>query len=241
VFDAYLGTTDGLQRLRDGALEPLGLAGERIMAVHAAADGTVLAGSYGNGLFRSTDAGATWSRAEAGLTADAFRWLGPDPQRPGALLAGTEPARIFRSSDGGASWRELDGIAALPRSDEWFLPYSRRAGAVRNIHAAGRLFASVEVGERRRRGDVGVRAGDRRRGHPSRHRRRPRAVRVARHAHGLAPVMAAGVAARRRPQVIDSATTSRIAHGLAPKSVVNVAPAPLPVGTPSEMPMPISR
>jgi photosystem II stability/assembly factor-like uncharacterized protein len=146
VFDAYLGTTDGLRRLRDGALEPLGLEGERIMAVHAAADGTVLAGSYGNGLFRSTDAGATWSRVDAGLTASAFRWLGPDPQQPGALLAGTEPARIFRSADGGASWRELDGIAALPRSDEWFLPYSPRAGAVRNIHAGDRLFASVEVG-----------------------------------------------------------------------------------------------
>src|SRR3954454_3770764 len=106
---AYLGTTDGVHRLDDGAVAPLGLAGERIMAVHAAGD-VVLAGSYGDGLFRSADGGGTWTRVEAGLTASAFRCLGPDPLRPGALLAGTEPARVFRSGDGGETWEELAGV-----------------------------------------------------------------------------------------------------------------------------------
>src|SRR3954452_5600259 len=102
MFDAYLGTTTGVARLRDGALEPLGLEGERVMAVHTWADdgGTiVLAGSYGNGLYRSVDGGRTWSRADAGLTASAFRFLCADPGHRGALLAGTEPARVFRSED----------------------------------------------------------------------------------------------------------------------------------------------
>jgi photosystem II stability/assembly factor-like uncharacterized protein len=142
VFDAYIGTTSGVHRLRDGALEPLGLDGERIMAIHAR-DGAVLAGSYGNGLFRSTDEGRSWSRVEAGLTASAFRFLGPVG---GALLAGTEPARIFRSDDGGATWSELDGITRIDAHERWFLPYSPRAGAVRNIYGGdGRLLAAAEV------------------------------------------------------------------------------------------------
>jgi photosystem II stability/assembly factor-like uncharacterized protein len=145
VFDAYIGTTSGVFGLRDGELERLGLDGERIMAVHAW-DGTVLAGTYGNGLFRSTDAGETWSRVEDGLTASAFRFLGPDPGRPRALLAGTEPARIFRSEDGGVTWHELDGITQIDGHERWFLPYSPRAGAVRNIYGGdGALLASAEV------------------------------------------------------------------------------------------------
>jgi photosystem II stability/assembly factor-like uncharacterized protein len=153
VFDTFIGTTTGIHRLCDGALESLGLESERISAVHAwaARDAvSILAGSYGNGLFRSGDAGRRWSRVDAGLTASAFRFLAADPGRPGAILAGTEPARIFRSRDGGLSWTELDAIARIPGHERWFLPYSPRAGAVRNIYVprgrADRLFASVEVG-----------------------------------------------------------------------------------------------
>jgi photosystem II stability/assembly factor-like uncharacterized protein len=143
VFDAYIGTTSGVYGLAGGALELLGLEGERVMAVHAAGD-TVLAGTYGDGLFRSTDEGRSWARVEAGLTASAFRFLG---SVGGALLAGTEPARIFRSDDGGASWHELDGITRIDGHERWFLPYSPRAGAVRNIHSprAGLLLAAAEV------------------------------------------------------------------------------------------------
>jgi photosystem II stability/assembly factor-like uncharacterized protein len=152
---AYIGTTSGVHRLRDGETAPLGLEGERIMAVHAAGD-VLLAGSYGNGLYRSTDGGGSWVRVETGLTASAFRCLGPDPLRSDELLAGTEPARIFRSADGGETWEELEGVGRLPGHAEWFLPYSPRAGAVRNVYADdGRLFASLEVGGLLRSDDGG--------------------------------------------------------------------------------------
>jgi hypothetical protein len=146
-LDAYVGTTDGVRLLRDGKLEPLGLEGKRIMAIHARRDGatsTVLAGSYGDGLYRGGD--GSWSRVDGGLTATAFRFLGPDPSRPGALLAGTEPARIFRSVDGGEAWSELDGITRVEGHERWFLPYSPRAGAARNAFVSGdRLLVAAEV------------------------------------------------------------------------------------------------
>ena len=152
MFDAYIGTTNGAFRLRDDALEALGLEAARISAIHAWREGdavVVLAGSYGDGLFRSADGGRTWSTVDAGLTESTFRFLAPDPGHAGTLLAGTEPARIFRSEDGGLTWRELDGITRIDGHERWFLPYSPRAGAVRNVYAppghGSRLFAAVEV------------------------------------------------------------------------------------------------
>ena len=163
MFDTYLGTTTGVYRLRDDALEPLGLASERVWAIHVwrARDAlTILAGSYGNGMYRSADDGATWSPANAGLTATAFRCIAPDPLDPGAILAGTEPARLFRSEDDGWSWHELTGITRIAGYERWFLPYSPRAGAVRNVYAppggAGYLLASVEVGGLLRSDDGGA-------------------------------------------------------------------------------------
>ncbi len=152
MFDTYIGATSGVYRLSDGELQPLGLDGERIWAIHAWRNGdadTILAGSYGNGMFRSTDSGVTWEPANEGFTSSAFRTIGPDPHQSGAILAGTEPGRIYRSTDGGQSWSELTGVLELDGIESWYLPYSPRAGAVRNIHATGdgqRLLASVEVG-----------------------------------------------------------------------------------------------
>ncbi|HXM55405.1 MAG TPA: sialidase family protein [Candidatus Dormibacteraeota bacterium] len=153
MFDIIAGTQAGVVRL-DGGVERLGLADHRISAVHAfrdrAGDVVVLAGTYGDGLYRSADLGRTWTPITDGMTAPAARTIGPDPLAPGGLICGTEPGRIFRSSDEGLSWTELDGIRALPEHEEWYLPYSPRAGAVRNVYAPpggrGDLFAACEVG-----------------------------------------------------------------------------------------------
>ncbi len=149
----FIGTTNGVYRLTDSGVVPLGLESERIWAIHAIStngDVTLLAGSYGNGLYRSRDNGDSWTPVNSGLTASAFRCIAPDPIYPGTILAGTEPGRLFRSEDDGLTWRELDGITQVPGYETWFLPYSPRAGAVRNVYAppdsTGRIFASVEVG-----------------------------------------------------------------------------------------------
>jgi photosystem II stability/assembly factor-like uncharacterized protein len=151
---AYLGTDSGVVLLTDGRVEPLGLEGRRVSALYAqrAVSGEVvlLAGTYGDGLFRSEDGGRNWSPASDGLTTPVLRTIAPDPSLPTALLCGTEPGGIFRSLDRGRSWQELKGVRRLPECDAWFLPYSPRAGAVRNLYSPPgqpqRLLASVEVG-----------------------------------------------------------------------------------------------
>jgi len=123
-----------------------------VTALHAS-DDALLAGTYGDGLFRSADGGRTWERIEAGLTASTFRFVS-------AELAGTEPARVYRSSDGGQSWEELEGITRIPGHERWFLPYSPRAGAARNAYvSADRLLVAAEVAGLLRSDDGGLTCG----------------------------------------------------------------------------------
>jgi hypothetical protein len=140
VNDAFLGTTSGVLRLRNGALEFLGLDGYAVTALHAS-DDALLAGTYGDGLFRSIDGGRVWERIETGLTASTFRFVT-------AELAGSEPARVYRSSDGGQSWEELGGITRIAGHEQWFLPYSPRAAprATRTSGATGCLWRSKSPG-----------------------------------------------------------------------------------------------
>jgi photosystem II stability/assembly factor-like uncharacterized protein len=154
----YLGTRSGVYRVAGEQLVPLGLEEYTCSAIYAFSPAggdrperdTILAGSYGQGMFRSTDGGTTWAPANQGLTAPALRTITADLAHPGAILSGAEPGRGFRSDDRGLSWQEMRAIAALPTSDEWYLPYSPRAGALRNFYAPPArpdfLFASIEVG-----------------------------------------------------------------------------------------------
>jgi photosystem II stability/assembly factor-like uncharacterized protein len=71
-------------------------------AVDPAHPTTLYAGTYGNGLYRSTDGGANWSSAGAGMrtsyvTAFAF---GPSS----TLVAATLGGGVYRSADGGGAW-----------------------------------------------------------------------------------------------------------------------------------------
>ena len=153
-FHVYIGSHTGVYRLADGELEPLGLGEQRVSAIHAHNDGAgndvILAGTYGDGMFRSVDSGATWAPANDGLTASAFRTIQDDPATPGAIICGAEPARAFRSTDGGASWTGMDGIKEIDAVPTWYLPYSPRAGALRNFYSPPgqpeELLGAVEVG-----------------------------------------------------------------------------------------------
>jgi hypothetical protein len=78
----------------------------------------LVAGGVGNsgevptnaGIYRTTNGGATWQAAVAGLvdadglTSAIVNALWMDPHQPTVVLAGTERDGIFRSIDGGQSW-----------------------------------------------------------------------------------------------------------------------------------------
>jgi photosystem II stability/assembly factor-like uncharacterized protein len=90
------------------------------LAVDPKNSGTLYAGLYSGGLFKSIDGGASWS--DAGLAPRTAR-LAIDPQNPDTVYAVTASG-LFKSADGGASWLSLStalsnqvyAVAIDPRS-----------------------------------------------------------------------------------------------------------------------------
>jgi photosystem II stability/assembly factor-like uncharacterized protein len=72
--------------------------------------GSILVGTIGQGVMRSTDDGESWTRASVrqGMHSDCIvRALLADPRRPDVVYAGTDMG-LYRSDDAGGAWRPLD-------------------------------------------------------------------------------------------------------------------------------------
>ncbi|MEA2635569.1 MAG: hypothetical protein QOJ33_1186 [Chloroflexota bacterium] len=62
----------------------------------------LLAATQGRGVLRSTDSGATWTSAIAGI--DGAWVVRFDPQQPATAYAGTQTAGLYKSLDEGKTW-----------------------------------------------------------------------------------------------------------------------------------------
>jgi photosystem II stability/assembly factor-like uncharacterized protein len=130
------------------------------------ADARILyAGSYGEGVWKTTDGGRDWTRLEF-PEADVFSLaVGPVD---GAVYAGTEPSKLFVSRDKGRSWRELTAIQEIPSRPNWSFPPRPWTSHVRSIapcpHDARLLLAGIELGGVMRSEDGGETWSDHRPG-----------------------------------------------------------------------------
>lgn len=64
----------------------------------------IYAGTFGSGVFKSTDGGQSWSSASQGLSNLEIQSLAIDPTNPSTLYAGTYKSQVFKSTDGGKTW-----------------------------------------------------------------------------------------------------------------------------------------
>src|SRR6266536_68172 len=122
---------------------------------HAA---TLYAGTD-RGVYRSDDAGASWSAANAGLPAFRIQTIAIDPASPSTLYAGTltpdgvASVGIFKSIDGGASWTAInegliDPLTGISPLDVWSLAIDPKNP--KTILAGSRfseIFKSVDGGQ----------------------------------------------------------------------------------------------
>ena len=101
-----LRSLDGEQTWQVAALDsPAPVVTALIASPDFADDGTILAATMQDGIFRSTDRGITWTGWNFGLYDPNINALTfADSQ---TIFAGTQSG-IFRSSDAGRSWRDLD-------------------------------------------------------------------------------------------------------------------------------------
>ena len=82
---------------------------------------TVLVGTIGQGVMRSSDDGESWQRSgpDQGMHSDAIvRCLASDPTQPNVVFAGTDRG-LLRSEDAGWTWRRVE--SALNDSCVWKL------------------------------------------------------------------------------------------------------------------------
>ncbi len=94
-----------------------GLAGAPVSAlqVDPSSSRIVYAGSFGDGLFKSSD-GGTWAPLNDGLTGDLLQALVIHPRTPSTLYAGSFGDGIFKSTDAGSTWTDVNsGLTGFPR------------------------------------------------------------------------------------------------------------------------------
>src|ERR1035437_7180676 len=76
----------------------------RALAINPTTPATLYAGTYGSGVFKSTDSGGTWAAANTGLTYLYVNALAINPTTPATLYAGTDGDGVFKSTDFGGTW-----------------------------------------------------------------------------------------------------------------------------------------
>src|SRR5213593_5010049 len=77
-----------------------------IQALVVSRDQSLYAGSFGMGVFRSHDRGASWTAANTDLSDPFILCLAA--ARDGTFYAGTFRAGVFRSRDGGKRWEPMN-------------------------------------------------------------------------------------------------------------------------------------
>ena len=122
----YLGAEDGLYRSTNGADDwqrvDSPLNGQQIWSILIPAHQpeTIFVGTRPSRIYRSLDAGRTWSEGRATINTECPRilhtrvtTLKADPADPRVFWAGVEIDGIHRSTDGGATWQRYSGQGLL--------------------------------------------------------------------------------------------------------------------------------
>ncbi|MBL7959701.1 fibronectin type III domain-containing protein [bacterium] len=110
--------------------KPTGLIANTTVSALIISNNYFFAGtSDGNGMFRSTDKGTTWTVVNTGLTDKKIQTLASDSN--GHIYAGT-PSGIYKSTTFGANWALLTGVSSSVN--------------VLKVSAAGDLYAGTSSG-----------------------------------------------------------------------------------------------
>lgn len=104
-----------------------GLTEHDVRCLGLSADGVALAGTQGDGVFRSEDGGATWTPSGLqGLIVKSVDFCADDPN---VVYAGTKPPTVYRSDDAGQTWRELTSFRDVRGRAMWRQPAERPSTA----------------------------------------------------------------------------------------------------------------
>ena len=165
---------EALWIVRDGSIEQhLQDQSPEAVAVDTSDPTRMYVGTWGGGLWRSTDAGRNWEPvgkeiSYAEISAVAVDRMGNGS--PAVVYVGTEPSTMSRSEDGGDTWQPLPALQELPSSTRWAFPPKPETHHVRWIETdpvvSGKLYVAIEAGALVRSTDRGDGWSDRVSGGP---------------------------------------------------------------------------
>jgi hypothetical protein len=161
----YLALDEGLLVVRGGdAAARLDGRAPRCLAADPAHPERVWCGTEDAGLWRSDDAGASWTQVGDALAALSVSAVAVAPDQR-TVWAGIDPSALWRSEDGGGRWEALTALNALPSAPTWSFPPRPDTSHVRWITldpaAADRLAVCIEAGALVRSRDGGTTWTDR--------------------------------------------------------------------------------
>ncbi len=134
------------------------LPGKHVQAFVAPEGTSLMYAKLRDGIYTSSDRGASWDHAFAG----SVYYLHVDPSNPSTVYAGMEPVALFRSQDCGDSWVELTSLRRQPDAarDKWWFPQYPYDGHVKSMHIephdSRRIYVAIEHGGFLRSDDFGV-------------------------------------------------------------------------------------
>lgn len=111
----------------------------------------VYAGTRGDGVWLSEDAGKSWKKPCYGRPGPGkVRCLTMDPHEPNTLYAGTEPIDVFVSRDGAKNWTRLDSVREVPSVESIGYPVPTVEPHVRDIavdpNDSKTIYVALQVG-----------------------------------------------------------------------------------------------
>jgi photosystem II stability/assembly factor-like uncharacterized protein len=119
-----------------------------VQALTLAGKGTVYAGSFGHGIFRTVDRGANWAPVGSGVTDPYILSLAT--AKDGTVYAGTFHGGVFRSRDEGRTWQPVNAglkrleVKALMTSGDEI--YAGTGDGVYRLNEAGDRWSVVTTG-----------------------------------------------------------------------------------------------
>jgi len=121
------------------------------VAVSPSQPNVVYAGTRGDGVWVSQDAGKSWKKPCYGKRGPGkVRCVTIDPNDSNTVYAGTEPIDIFVSRDGAKSWERLDSVWSVPYVATVDYPVSTVEPHVRDITIDPKnsktIYAALQVG-----------------------------------------------------------------------------------------------
>jgi len=108
----YAGTEGGVFKSTSGASSWINTAlpnsNVAALAIDPSSPTTIYAGTDGQGIYKSTNGGNSWSQINNGLTNSSICTLTIDQASPTTIYAGTYGGGLFKSTDGGANWSQTN-------------------------------------------------------------------------------------------------------------------------------------